>query len=37
MFLINTFQTAAAVSALVLLMTGLYSLKNQLKSQFRSC
>ena len=31
---IDLFQTAAAVSVLVLLTQGLYSLKNQLKSQF---
>ena len=36
MHLIDLFQTAAAVGMLVLLMTGLYSLKHQLKSQFRA-
>jgi hypothetical protein len=34
MHLIDLFQTAAAVSVLVLLTTGLYSLKSQLKSKF---
>lgn len=36
MHLIDIFQTAAAVSVLVLLMSGLYSLKYRLKAQFRA-
>lgn len=36
MYLIDFFQTTAAVGGLVLLMTGLYSMKHQLRSRFRA-